>query len=214
LLQQLKYLNCSGSHIKFNNAMIYSNQSLFLRLALLPYLKKMKNKEISLPDEIVLNKIYLIRGYKVMLDSDLAKLYGVETKVLKQSVKRNLKRFPEDFMFEMTEIELQNWRSQFVTSNSLKMGLRYKPYCFTKHGVLMLSSVLNNERAIEINIQIMRVFTKIRQMLMDNTDLRLIMETLEKKTDNNTKNIEILFRYFDELLEKEQKPRKKIRYKV
>lgn len=94
------------------------------------------------------------------------------------------------------------------------MGLRHAPFCFTEHGVLMLSSVLNSEKAIEVNIQIMRIFTKIRQILLDNTDMQLALERLDKKTDNNTKNIDVLFRYFDELIEKEQKPRKKIGYKT
>lgn len=137
-----------------------------------------------------------------MLDRDLAELYGVETKVLKQSVKRNIGRFPQDFMFELTKVELENWRSQFVTSNSDKMGLRYLPYVFTEQGVAMLSSVLNSEKAIMVNIRIIRIFTKIRQMLLDNTEMRLIIEELRKKTENNTKNIEVVFQYLDELLEK------------
>ena len=137
-----------------------------------------------------------------MLDRDLSELYGVETKVLKQSVKRNIGRFPQDFMFELTKVELENWRSQFVTSNSDKMGLRYLPYVFTEQGVAMLSSVLNSEKAIMVNIRIIRIFTKIRQMLLDNTEMRLIIEELRKKTENNTKNIEVVFQYLDELLEK------------
>jgi len=117
-----------------------------------------KNLKISVPDEIVLNKIYVIRDEKVMLDRDLAELYGVETRVLKQAVKRNMNRFPEDFMFEMTKEELQDWRSQFVTSNSTDaMGLRHIPFVFTEQGVAQLSSVLNSERAIAVNIQIIRV---------------------------------------------------------
>jgi hypothetical protein len=177
----------------------------------------MKKVELlHIPDEIVMNKIYVIRNQKVMLDRDLAELYGVETKVLKQAVKRNLKRFPADFMFELTEIELNNWRSQIVTSNSDKMGLRYLPFAFTEQGVAMLSSVLNSEKAISVNIQIIRIFTRIRQMLIDNTELRLGIEELRKKTDNNTKNIELVFQYLDELLDKKEntKPRTKIGYKL
>jgi hypothetical protein len=168
-------------------------------------------------DETIMNKIYFIRGYKVMLDRDLAVLYGVETKVLKQSVKRNISRFPEDFMFEMTKQELEIWRSQFITSDADKMGLRYSPFCFTEQGVAMLSSILNSKKAIHVNIQIIRVFTKIRQMLVDNTELRLAIEKLERKTDNHSKNIELVFQYLDELREKEeenQKPRKQIGYKL
>jgi len=179
----------------------------------------MEKKETALiiPDEIVMNKIYVIRGQKVMLDRDLAILYGVETKQLKRQVNRNIERFPKDFMFEMTKDEFENWRSQFGTSNSSdKMGLRYAPYVFTEHGVLMLSSVLNSPKAIQVNIQIMRVFTRIRQALTDNTELRLAIEKLEKKTDNNTKNIEVVFQYVDELMEKKEnpKPRKQIGYKL
>lgn len=172
--------------------------------------------EISVADEFVLSKIYLLRGHKVMLDSDLAELYGVETKRLKEQVNRNIKRFPADFMFEMTEHELKIWRSQFATSKSLKMGLRRPPYCFTEQGVAMLSSVLNSEKAIEVNIIIIRVFTKIRQTIMDVTQLRLAFEEIKKKTENNTKNIEVVFQYLDELLEKNKKSvtRQKIGYRV
>lgn len=172
----------------------------------------MAKKEIvvAIPDEIVMNKIYLIRGQKVMIDRDLAKLYGVETKQLKRQVNRNIERFPKDFMFEMNKEEFENWRSQFGTSNlSDKMGLRYAPYVFTEHGVLMLSSVLNSPKAIQVNIQIMRVFTSIRKALTENTELRLAIEKLEKKTDNNTKNIEMVFQYVDELSDKIEKPKPK-----
>src|ERR1017187_4104101 len=166
-----------------------------------------KETALVIPDEIVMNKIYFIRGHKVMLDRDLAELYGVETRVLKQSVKRNIGRFPDDFMFEMTAQELENWRSQFVISNSDKMGLRYSPFCFTEQGVAMLSSVLNSEKAIKVNIQIIRIFTRIRSMLLDNTELRLAIEKLERKTDNHSKNIEVVFKYLDELLEKQANPK-------
>ncbi|MBA4239227.1 MAG: DNA-binding protein [Sphingobacteriaceae bacterium] len=162
-----------------------------------------------------MNKIYVIRNQKVMLDRDLAELYGVETKRLKEAVKRNLGRFPEDFMFELTEVELNNWRTQFATSNSDKKGLRYLPFAFTEQGVAMLSSVLNSEKAISVNIQIIRIFTRIRQMLSDNTELRLGIEELRKKTENNTKNIEVVFQYLDELLDKKnEKPRTQIGYKT
>ena len=160
--------------------------------------------------------MYLIRGQKVMLDEDLSALYQVETKRLKEQVKRNLSRFPEDFMFELNKSEFENWRSQFATSNSDKMGLRYKPFCFTEHGVLMLSSVLNSTKAIQVNIQIMRIFTQMRKLLSDNSEFRLTLEELRKKTENNTKNIEVVFQYLDELIEKteEQKPRTLIGFKI
>ena len=108
--------------------------------------------EILLSEELISNKIYFIRNQKVMIDRDLATLYGIETRVLKQAVKRNISRFPEDFMFELNKSEFENWRSQFVTSNSDKMGLRYFPMVFTEHGVLMLSSVLKSDKAIQTNI--------------------------------------------------------------
>jgi hypothetical protein len=120
-------------------------------------------------------------------------------------------------MFEMTKQELEIWRAQFITSDADKMGLRYSPFCFTEQGVAMLSSILNSEKAIKVNIQIIRVFTKIRQMLMDNTELRLAIEKLERKTDNHTKNIELVFQYLDELREtavENKKPRKQIGYRL
>lgn len=160
---------------------------------------------IALSEEILASKIYLIRGQKVMIDRDLAELYGVETKVLKQAVKRNIERFPFDFMFEMTKEEFQIWRSQFVTSNADKMGLRYAPFCFTEQGVTMLACTLNSKRAIDINIQIVRVFTKIREALSDTLSIKLDIEELKKKVNNQDKNIELVFNYLDELMEKQNK---------
>ncbi len=175
----------------------------------------MSNNKVAVPEEIIMNKIYLIREQKVMLDRDLAELYGVETRVLKQAVKRNLDRFPDDFMFEMTKEEFINWRSQFVTSNSDKMGLRYAPFCFTEQGVTMLACVLNSQRAIQLNIQIVRIFTKIREVLTDNLSVKLEIEEIKKKLENQDKNIELVFSYLDELIEKQEnpQPRKQIGYK-
>ena len=170
---------------------------------------------IIIVDEVVMNKIFIVRGQKVMLDSDLAELYQIETKYLKRQVKRNIERFPEDFMLELTKEEEDSLRCQFGT---LKRGehIKYLPYAFTEQGVAMLSSVLSSPKAIQVNIQIIRIFTKIRQMLLDNTEIRLAIEKLEKKTDNNTKNIEVVFQYMDELIDKKEaiKPRKKIGYKL
>ncbi len=179
-----------------------------------------KENLLSVPDELVMNKIYLIRDQKVMLDSDLANLYQVETKVLNQQVKRNLMRFPEDFMFQITKNEWDLVRSQIVTASQNKRNIIALPYVFTEQGVAMLSGVLNSERAILVNIQIMRIFSKIRQMLLDNTDLRLDIEKIKNKLDNQDKNMEIVFRYLDELLEKkesrqgETEVRTKIGYKT
>ncbi len=152
-----------------------------------------------------------------MINRDLAEMYGVETRVLNQAIKRNERRFPSDFMFQMTREELSDWKSQNVISNKEKMGLRKPPNVFTEQGVAMLSSVLNSETAIEVNIQIIRIFTRIRQMLTDHSELRLEVDKIKKKLDNQDKNMEVVFQYLDELLEKKDKPtlpRKAIGYKI
>lgn len=168
--------------------------------------------------EQIINQIYFIRGQKVMLDRDLAKLYDVETKYLKRQVDRNIERFPSDFMFELNEQEFKNWRSQFGTSNSaIKMGLRYAPYAFTEQGIAMLSSVLNSKKAIAVNIQLIRLFIKLRQVVFDQTELRIAVDKLEQKTENNTKNIELVFQYIDELSEKKKSKKEnsnQIGYKI
>ncbi len=169
------------------------------------------SKEIAIPDEIITSKIYLIRGQKVMVDRDLAELYQVETKQLKRQVRRNMERFPEDFMFELTKDESDNLRSQFGTSSW--GGSRYVPMVFTEQGVAMLSSVLNSSRAIAVNIRIIRVFTKIREMLTDNLNIKIEIEEIKKKLSNQNKNIELVFNYLDELIEKKDKPRTQIGYK-
>ena len=135
-----------------------------------------------IPQEVIENKSYLIRGQKAMVDRDLAKLYGVPTKRLKEQVKRNIKRFPEDFMFELTMQELEILRSQFATSRW--GGERYLPYAFTEQGVAMLSSVLNSERAIEVNIAIMRAFVRLREILLTHKDLAAKIAALELKYKN------------------------------
>jgi phage regulator Rha-like protein len=172
-----------------------------------------KNKEIMIPDELVMNRIYLIRGQKVMLDRDLAELYGVETKRLKEAIRRNIDRFPEDFMFEMTLEELENWRTQFATSNSEKMGLRRPPFCFTEQGVAMLSSVLNSETAIRVNIQIIRIFTRMREIIMTHKDILLQLEKIEKKLAGHDEDITLIFQYLKQLLNTPQPPRRKIGFK-
>ena len=167
-----------------------------------------------IPDERIVDKIYLIRDQKVMIDRDLTELYGVETKRLKEAVKRNLFRFPEDFMFELTENENSNLRSQIATSSW--GGSRYLPMAFTEHGVLMLSSVLNSKKAISLNIQIMRIFARIRQMLTDTLSLKLEIQEIREKIQNQDKNIELVFNYLDELITKQedQTPRKRIGFKT
>ena len=137
-----------------------------------------------IPAERIERSILLIRGEKVLLDRDLADLYQVETRVLIQAVKRNIGRFPTDFMFQLSTKELERWRSQFVMSNhAAKMGLRRRPYAFTEQGVAMLSSVLHSERAVDVNIEIMRAFVRLRQMLASHEELARKLDALEKKYD-------------------------------
>jgi len=166
-----------------------------------------------LSEETISNKIYFIRGQKVMLDFDLAALYEVETRRLNEQVKRNISRFPSDFMFRLTEIELENLMSQIATSSW--GGIRKSPFAFTEHGVLMLSSVLKSDKAIQTNIQIMRIFTKVRQMLLDTTEIKVDIPQIQKKLENHDKNIELIFSYLDELTEKkeDESERVKIGYK-
>lgn len=151
-----------------------------------------------------MSKIYLIRGMKVMLDRDLAELYKVTTSNLNLAVKRNLKRFPDDFMFQLNAEEFKNLILQIETSSW--GGTRKLPYAFTEQGVAMLSGLLSSDRAIAVNIQIMRVFTRIRQLLADNTEIRLEIEKIKSKLENQDKNMEVVFRYLDELLEKKEEP--------
>jgi hypothetical protein len=147
-----------------------------------------------IPAERIEASIYSIRGERVMLDRDLAALYGVETKMLKRAVRRNIDRFPKDFMFVLNKAELQNWRRQFGTSNSERKGLRYAPMAFTEHGILMLSSVLNSTRAVSVNIEIMRAFVRLREMLASNADLSRRVDDLEKKYDSQFKVVFDAFR--------------------
>ncbi len=142
---------------------------------------KKETKKLLVPIENISGKIYFIRGQNVMLDRDLAELYSVQTKALKQAVRRNISRFPSDFMFEINQKEFKNLRSQIVTSSW--GGVRYRPMAFTEQGVAMLSSVLNSDRAIQVNIQIMRAFTKLRRMLETHKELKKKLQEIEKKYD-------------------------------
>ena len=169
----------------------------------------MNNKNIVISQSVIISKIYFFRGKKVMIDHDLANLYGVETRRLNEQVRRNLKRFPNDFMFQLNEQELKNWMSQFATSNnSIKMGIRKLPYVFTEQGVAMLSSVLNSNRAIKVNIQIIRTFIKLREWILSNKDLKKRIDKLEEKYDEQFK---IVFEAIKQLLQPPpSKPKKKI----
>lgn len=170
-------------------------------------------KAIVLAEEAIISKIYLIRGQKVMIDRDLAELYGVETKRLKEAVRRNRRRFPMDFMFEMNKEEFEDWRTQNATSKEDKQGLRYAPFCFTEQGVTMLSCVLNSERAIEVNIRIMRIYAKMREMLSTHADILLKLEQLERKVDGHDENIQVIFSYLKQLLDPAQEPRPRIGFR-
>ena len=168
-------------------------------------------KELMIPDELVMTRIYLIRGQKVMLDKDLAELYGVETKVLNQAIKRNANRFPEDFMFQLTWTEFENLKSQIVTSSW--GGVRKLPNAFTEQGVAMLSSVLKSETAIRVNIQIIRVFTRMREMIMTHKDILVQLEKMEKKLTGHDEDLALVFKYLKQLLNPPQPPRQKIGFK-
>lgn len=161
-----------------------------------------------IPSERIVSKIYIIRNRKVMLDRDLAELYGVKTMVLNQAVKRNIKRFPGDFMFQLTKEEMKNLISQIVISK--RGGTRSAPYAFTEQGVAMLSSVLNSERAINVNIQIIRTFTKIRELLETNETLYRKIIEMEKKYDSS---IKVIFEKLNLLFTDKKKPKKKIGFK-
>jgi len=154
--------------------------------------------------EVIENKIYWIRGFKVMLDRDLASLYGISTRRLNEQVRRNAKRFPEDFMIQLSKKELKDWMSQFATSNSEKMGIRKPPLAFTELGIAMLSSILNSERAIRVNIQIMRIFTKLREILNTHEELQLkieqILRTHGGRLDVLDSKIKVIFELLDQLL--------------
>ncbi|MDQ3181649.1 MAG: ORF6N domain-containing protein [Acidobacteriota bacterium] len=148
----------------------------------------MAEKKDLIPIERIEQLILLAHGERVILDADLAKLYGVTTKVLNQAVKRNQARFPEDFMFQLTKEEFDNLRSQFVTSSSTSYGgRRYLPYVFTEHGAIMAANVLNSEQAVVASVQVVRAFVKLRQILASNADLARKVEELEKKYDANFK---------------------------
>jgi len=159
--------------------------------------------------ETIVSKIYMIRDLKVMLDRDLAELYGVETKQLKRAAKRNIDRFPSDFMFDLTRDEFTNLRSHIGTSSW--GGERYLPMAFTEQGVAMLSSVLNSKRAIQVNIQIIRTFTKLRHALLDNKNLRKELEELKQITDER---FQIVFETLDQLINIENNPKKTIGFTV
>jgi hypothetical protein len=151
------------------------------------------------PEETIMAKIFLVRGVKVMIDRDIALLYGVPTKVLNQAVNRNIKRFPEDFMFQMTSKEFGNWKSQIVTSKADKMGLRKRPLAFTELGVAMLSGIINSDTAISVSIQIIRVFVKLRELLKQHAEILQKIEEIQKKDLEQDSAILLIFDYLKQL---------------
>jgi phage regulator Rha-like protein len=158
--------------------------------------------------ESIAIKIYFIRDHKVMLDRDLAELYGVETKVFKQAVRRNKERFPDDFMFVLTNQEVRNLRSQIVTSSW--GGTRYPPMAFTEQGVAMLSSVLNSKRAIDVNIAIMRTFVKMRGILANNKEFAGKLKKMEEQLAEHEEQFLVVFEAIKQMLKEEEKPKRKI----
>jgi hypothetical protein len=177
----------------------------------------MPNTSIALPDEFIEDTILLIRGKRVILDHDLARLYGVSAKVLNQAAKRNVDRFPEDFMFQLTKPETEEWerlkrsRSQIVTLNKTRgTNIKYQPYAFTEHGILMLSSVLKSQRAVQVNIQIMRTFVRLRQILASNETL---LERLDELEENYDAKFKIVFRAIRQLMNPRAVKRKPIGFR-
>jgi hypothetical protein len=169
----------------------------------------------TVSEETIVEKIYIIRGQKVMLDRDLAETYGVETFNLNKAVKRNMVRFPDDFMFQLTKEEFEALIFQIgISKKKGRGGTRKLPYAFTEQGVAMLSSVLNSETAIQVNIQIIRLFTKMKQLILDNKDLWMKIEKIEQHLLKNDEEIKTIFAYLKKLLIQENKPRNPIGFKV
>jgi len=162
-------------------------------------------KEI-IQQQVIEGMIFVIRGHRVIIDRDLANLYGVETRVLNQAVRRNIDRFPEDFMLQLTKKEMENWISQIVISNQENMGIRKRPYAFTEQGIAMLSGVLNSKRAIQVNIHIMRAFVKLRRAALTYAGLRRKIDEMEQKYD---KQFSIIFKAIKKLLMSPPMPKRK-----
>lgn len=168
--------------------------------------------EIKPNDELIAGKIYVIRNQKVMFDSDLAEMYGVETKALKQNVKRNIERFPDDFMFVLSKTESDNLRSQIVTSSW--GGSRYQPMAFTEQGVAMLSGIIRSPEAIQVNIQIMRVFVKMRKLITHYQDLVTKINEIEMKAAEHDEHIIRIYEIIKELIEPSYKNRNPLGYRL
>lgn len=171
-----------------------------------------KTNSIGIPDEAVMNKIWQVRGQKVMLDRDLAELYGVKAIRLREQVKRNSERFPENFMLQLTQQEVEDMVSQNAIPSKQVLGGAL-PYAFTEHGVLMLSNVLKSERAIQMSIRIIEIFVKLRENLLLYKDVSLLVEQVERKLGKQDEKIELLFTYLSKFIEKDDTPRTEIGFK-
>ncbi|WP_456378296.1 ORF6N domain-containing protein [Lutibacter sp.] len=169
-------------------------------------------KDSIIPNEVISNKIYFIRNQKVMLDRDLAELYDVKSIRLREQVKRNIDKFPEHFMFRLSEIETDLMVSKNAIPSKKHLGGSL-PYVFTEHGILQLSNVIKSKRATQMSIKIIEIFIQMREMLSNSLTLKVEIEEIKKKLTNHSKNIELVFNYLDELIEKKDKPRDKIGYK-
>jgi hypothetical protein len=173
----------------------------------------MKPKEFSTAETLIVNKILHLRGRKVMIDRDLAELYGVSTKRLNEAVKRNSNRFPDDFMFQLTQKEKEEVVANCDHLQPLKFSVTL-PYAFTEHGAVMLASVINSETAIQMNIQIVRVFMQLREMVLTHKDILVKLNKVEKKITQQDEDLKLLFEAVHKLLEEPQKERVKIGYKI
>jgi hypothetical protein len=178
-----------------------------------PIQRGMKEMKSGVPQQTIEGTIFMVRGQKVMLSTHLAQLYDVEPKVLMQAVKRNIDRFPEDFMFQLSVSEFDNLKSQFVTSSWGGMR-RSRPYAFTEQGVAMLSSVLRSKRAVLVNIEIMRVFVRLREMLATHKELASKFEKLEKRIDVHDEQFQLVFEAIKALMKEEEKPKHRIGFQV
>lgn len=172
------------------------------------------NSKSIVPPENIITRILFIREQKVILDRELALLYGVETRALKQAVRRNIKRFLEDFMFQLTQEEFKSWRSQTVMSNSDKKGLRHLPFAFTEQGVAMLSSVLKSERAIEVNILIMRAFVKLREIISTHKKVEEKLKEMDNRLEKHDKQIMQIIQVINQLVAPPEPVKKKIGFTV
>jgi hypothetical protein len=172
----------------------------------------MSEEIVSIPDEILINKIFIIRGKRVMVDADLAELYGVTTKRLNEQVKRNMMRFPADFMFQLTTDEKEALIQTFDHLIKLKYSTTL-PHAFTEHGAVMLASVLNSKKAITVNVQIVRIFSRMREMLLTHKDILLQLEKLERKATRQDADIKLIFKYLKELLSPSSQPMRKIGFR-